>query len=312
MSQAHAGAINRVGPRVSVIIPTYNRAHFVVDAVVSVLTQDFVDFELIVVDDGSTDQTDAAMAQFDDARVVYLRQENKGRSQARNRALGIARGAYIAFLDSDDMYMPGKLALQVDYLDRHADVGMVYTSAHCIDYSGRPLAEDYIASVSGWIYKSIAFFRPVTITLPTVMARRELFTRAGVFDENMHRFEDTDMWRRISKLARIDALPGFTCRLRTHAENSLAAQNPQQIVQALDYYVAKILAEDASMGVLTMRRGIGRLYYYYCRAFLTVPEWQKAGRELLARSYGYWFPLWFRQLAVVAYRTIRPRPAPAK
>lgn len=307
-----AGATRDSGPSVSVIIPTYNRAHFVVDAVTSVLTQDFPDFEVIVVDDGSTDQTVAAMAQFNDYRLVFVQQKNRGRSQARNRALEMARGRYIAFLDSDDLYMPGKLALQVDYLDRHPDVGMVYTSAHCVDYSGRPLNDRYIASVSGWIYTSIAFFRPVTITLPTVMARRELFARAGGFDEKMHRFEDTDMWRRISKLARIEAMPAFTCRLRTHAENSLAAQDPEQIVRALDYYVGKITVEDTSIGALTLRRGIGGLYYYYGRAFLTVPEWQDMGRALLAKSYGYWFPLWFRQLAVEAYRTLRPRPVTAK
>ncbi|MFS8137094.1 MAG: glycosyltransferase family 2 protein [Thermomonas sp.] len=298
MNEVAAGAKGGSGPCVSVIIPTYNRAHFVADAVASVLTQDFPDFEVIVVDDGSTDPTAAAMAQFNDPRLVFVQQENRGRSQARNRALEMARGRYIAFLDSDDLYMPGKLALQVDYLERHPDVGMVYTSAHCVDYSGRLLEERYIASVSGWIYKSIAFFRPVTITLPTVMARRELFARAGGFDEKMHRFEDTDMWRRISKLARIDAIPAFTCRLRTHAENSLAAQDPEQIVQALDYYVGKITAEDASMGALTLRRGIGRLYYYYGRAFLTVPEWTLTARKMLRTAYGYWFPLRLRQWAV--------------
>lgn len=309
MNEVAASAAGGFGPCVSVIIPTYNRAHFVADAVASVLSQDFPDFEVIVVDDGSTDSTAAAMAQFNDPRLVFMQQENRGRSQARNRALEMARGRYIAFLDSDDLYMPGKLALQVDYLDCHPVVGMVYTSAHCVDYSGRLLEERYIASVSGWIYKAIAFFRPVTITLPTVMARRELFAHAGGFDEKMHRFEDTDMWRRISKLARIDAMPAFTCRLRTHTENSLAAQDPEKIMRALDYYVGKIMLEDASMGSLTLRRGIGRLYYYYGRAFLTVPEWGGMGRALLAKSYGYWFPLWFRQLAVVAYRTLRPRAA---
>jgi hypothetical protein len=196
--------------------------------------------------------------------------------------------------------------MQVEYLDAHPETGMVYTSAHCVDYSGNPLPENYRASVSGWIYTSIAFFRPVTITLPTVMARRELFEKAGGFDENMHRFEDTDMWRRISKLARIDAMPAFTCRLRTHTENSLAAQDPVQLTGALDYYVQKILTEDSAVSTLVKRRGIGSLYYYYGRAFLTVPAWETAGRQLLRTAYRHWFPLWFRQLAVTAYRRVSP------
>jgi glycosyltransferase involved in cell wall biosynthesis len=306
MTDGQAGAAAAVGPVVSVILPTYNRGHFIGEAVASVLSQSFTDFELIVVDDGSSDNTAAVMQGVADPRVIYLRQVNKGRSNARNHALSRARGHYIAFLDSDDLYMPGKLTMQVDYLDAHPATGMVYTSAHCIDYSGNPLAENYRASVSGWIYTSIAFFRPVTITLPTVMARRELFAQTGGFDENMHRFEDTDMWRRISKLARIDAMPAFTCRLRTHTENSLAAQDPVQLVSALDYYVRKILTEDTAVSTLVKRRGIGSLYYYYGRAFLTVPVWKTAGRELLRTAYRYWFFLWFRQLAVTAYHWASP------
>ena len=306
MTDTQAGAAAAVGPVVSVILPTYNRGNFIGEAVESVLSQGFTRFELIVVDDGSSDNTAEVIQGLADPRVIYLRQANKGRSNARNHALSRARGRYIAFLDSDDLYMPGKLAMQVEYLDAHPATGMVYTSAHCIDYSGNPLPENYRASVSGWIYTSIAFFRPVTITLPTVMARRELFEKAGGFDENMHRFEDTDMWRRISKLARIDAMPAFTCRLRTHTENSLAAQDPAQIVGALDYYVRKILAEDTAVGTLVKKRGIGSLYYYYGRAFLTVPAWKAAGRQLLRTAYRYWFFLWFRQLAVTAYHWVSP------
>jgi glycosyltransferase involved in cell wall biosynthesis len=306
MTDAQAGAPAAIGPVVSVILPTYNRGHFIAEAVESVLSQSFTDFEIIVVDDGSSDNTAEVMQGIADPRVIYLRQANQGRSNARNHALSRARGRYIAFLDSDDLFMPGKLAMQVEYLDAHAGTGMVYTSAHCIDYSGNPLAENYRASVSGWIYTSIAFFRPVTITLPTVMARRELFEKAGGFDENMHRFEDTDMWRRISKLARIDAMPAFTCLLRTHTENSLGAQDPAQIMDALDYYVRKILAEDTAVGTLVKRRGIGSLYYYYGRAFLTVPAWKEAGRQLLRTAYRYWFLLWFRQLAVTVYRWVSP------
>jgi len=279
-----------LSPSVSVIIPTYNRAHLTGDAIASVLAQTYADFELIVVDDGSTDDTEKRVREFTDPRIIYIKQENMGRSHARNCALNLSRGRYIAFLDSDDLYLPDKLALQVSYLDSHRHVGMIYTSACCIDYSGNALNDKYTASVSGKIYKSIAFFRPVTITLPTVMARRELFAEVGVFDEGMHRFEDTDMWRRISKVTHITALPEFTCKLRTHSDNSLAAQHPDQIIASLEYYAKKILHEDAAMGNLTLRRGLGGLYYYYGRAFLTIPEWKDAGLSLMSNAYRYWPP----------------------
>lgn len=277
-------------PTISVIIPTYNRAHLIGESIASVLAQTYTDFELIVVDDGSTDDTEQQVRGFTDPRIIYIKQENKGRSHARNCALDLARGRYIAFLDSDDLFLPDKLALQVAYLDSNLHVGMVYTSAYCIDYSGNALNERYIASVSGKIYKSIAFFRPVTITLPTVMARRELFAEVGGFDVKMHRFEDTDMWRRISKVTHIAALPEFTCKLRTHTDNSLASQRPDQIIAALDYYAQKILRDDASIGSMRLRRGLGGLYYYYGRAFLTIPQWKNSGSTLLKIAFRYWPP----------------------
>lgn len=279
-----------LAPCISIIIPTYNRVHLIGAAVASVLTQTFSGFEVIVVDDGSTDDTEAVVREYPDSRIIYVKQENKGRSHARNCALHLARGRYIAFLDSDDLYLPDKLALQVRYLDGHPHVGMIYTSAYCIDYYGNTLNEKYIASVSGKIYKSIAFFRPVTITLPTVMVRREIFAEVGGFDENMHRFEDTDMWRRISKVAYIDALPEFTCKLRTHDDNSLGAQHPDQLIASLDYYAQKILQEDTAMGNLTLRIGLGGLYYYYGRALLTIPNWKDRGLSLLRMSNSYWPP----------------------
>lgn len=293
---------NKVTPIVSVIIPTYNREGFIGEAIQSVLEQTFFNFEIIVVDDGSSDGSAALIQRFSDARIIFLRQENKGRSCARNRALAQASGRYIAFLDSDDLYMPGKLATQVQYLDAHPEVGMVYTSAYCIDSFGNSLNKNYQASVSGYIYSSIAFFQPVTITLPTVMVRRELLAQAGGFDEKMHRFEDTDMWRRISKLTRIDALSGYTCKLRTHADNSLTAQDPVQIVSSLHYYVNKILEEDTAISKLVKSRGIGSLYYYYGRAFLTVPAWTAQGNQLLRIACQYWFPLRLRHLAVTVYK----------
>lgn len=290
-------------PTVSVIIPTYNRAHFIGEAISSVLSQTYPDFEIIVIDDGSSDETEKVVGGFSDPRVVYLKQVNLGRSRARNSGFLLARGRYIAFLDSDDLYLPEKLAIQVAYLDRHPDVGMVYTSAFCIDYAGEALRDNYVASVSGRIYKSIAFFRPVTITLPTVMARRELFDEVGVFDEEMHRFEDTDMWRRISKATIIDGLPDFTCKLRTHSDNSLSSQDPGQIIASLDYYAKKILREDRKIGWRSLRHGLGGLYFYYGRAFLTVPKWRSQGVYLLQKACVYW-PLYALKYVLIRLHAI--------
>jgi glycosyltransferase involved in cell wall biosynthesis len=283
-------------PKITVIIPTYNRGAFICDAIDSVLSQTFQDFELIIVDDGSTDNTAVLISAYADSRLRYLTQENKGRSNARNRALAVAQGEYIAFLDSDDMYLPDKLRVQTSFMDSHPDVGMIYTSALCVDEEGRDLNFTYVASVSGYIYRYIAFFQPVTITLPTVMVRRAVFDRVGGFDEQMSRFEDTDMWRRISKLFRICAMPIETCKLRTHADNSLASQNPASILQAIAYYCTKIRREDSDQPLFVRLKGFAALYRYYGRAFQSVPGWEKNGRLLIASAYVCWPPDFFRDL----------------
>lgn len=276
------------GPSVSVIIPTFNRGRFIGGAVRSVLAQTYGDLEVVVVDDGSTDDTRAVIESIADPRLRYIHQGNQGRSHARNVALGVARGRYITFLDSDDLYLPGKVEIQVRYLEAHPGTGMVYTSAYCIDGEGNRLDHVYEATVSGKIYEDIAFFTPVTITLPTVMARREVFETVGGFDERMHRFEDTDMWRRIAKSYVIDAMPEPTCLLRTHDDNALLAQDPASIVSALEYYAGKIMREDREVGWVLRRRGLAGLYAYYGHALSSVPQWQGIGRDLLRTSARYW------------------------
>jgi|GEM_PF-692009 len=121
--------------RISVIIPTYNRADMVAGAVESVLAQTMDEVEIIVVDDGSTDDTAQVLAPFMH-RIVYLRRENEGPAGARNTGMRAARGNYIAYLDSDDLYRPFKLALQCGLLDRHPEVGMVYTESSAFDDQG--------------------------------------------------------------------------------------------------------------------------------------------------------------------------------
>lgn len=276
-------------PKVSVIIPTYNRAAFIGAAIESVLNQTFSDFELIVVDDGSTDETEAVASRFlDDRRFIYLPQDNRGRSAARNRALACARGAYIAFLDSDDTYLPEKLAQQVAYLENHVDVDMVYTSAVCIDQHGKELKnQGYVAKDEGLIYELVAFFQPLTITLPTVMVRCTVFERLGGFDVAMERFEDTDLWRRIAKAHRIGAMPQVTCVLTTHDDNALKNQNPEKIVRGIEYYIAKVFREDADMGKDLLRTGASRLCEYYGRAFLGWPGQSHKGLVLVGKAIRY-------------------------
>lgn len=297
---------NNLNPVVSIIIPTFNRDKFIGAAVESILEQTYQDFEIIIVDDGSTDRTAEVIRLFPADKLIYIYQTNCGRSNARNYALSIARGRYIAFLDSDDLYLPGKLELQVNYMTEHPEVDMIYTSAYCMDENGNSINHHYDAKVSGRIYKDIAFFVPVTITLPTVMVRRKVFDKVGGFDEKMERFEDTDMWRRISKHFFIGAIAESTCKLRTHRDNSLISQDPQKIVKAVDYYASKIFRDDADVGIITLRKGVSTLYQYYGYALLTQSKWASLGRALLYKALACW-PLSPRlYVKVIYYHTLYP------
>jgi glycosyltransferase involved in cell wall biosynthesis len=132
-----------MSPQVSVIIPAYNAASFIEEAVSSVLAQDFRDFELIVVDDGSTDGTGKILESFSDARLRVIRQENGGLASARNAGMAIARGEIISFLDADDRWLPSKLSSDLAILDAAAEVGIVVTNFVRFEEGGRFLADQF-------------------------------------------------------------------------------------------------------------------------------------------------------------------------
>jgi glycosyltransferase involved in cell wall biosynthesis len=278
-------------PRVSIIIPTYNRANFIGEAVASALGQDYPDIEVIVIDDGSTDETKDVLSTFRDQRLVCVHQENAGRSRARNRGVAMAHGEYITFLDSDDYYLPSKVGTQVAFLDANPEFGMAYMSGFCVEDDRLAINSTYRATLTGRIYPQIAFFRPHTITLPNVMVRKEILKKVGPFDEVMQRFEDTDLWRRMSKITLIAGIDEIGSHIRTHAGNKLESCDPSTIASAIDYYCAKICVEDKDIDPLIVGAGIRRLYEFYARAMRTVKEFESIAAGLSDRGRKYFEPL---------------------
>jgi glycosyltransferase involved in cell wall biosynthesis len=182
-------------PQVSVIIPTYNRARIIKEAVDSVLAQDFKHFELIVVDDGSTDNTSDVLAPYGDDVSIFF-QENKGVSAARNRGIAEASGQFIAFLDSDDLWLPKKLATQVDFFNQTPDALICQTEEVWIRNGIRVNPKKRHKKPSGMIFeRSLAL---CLVSPSAVMMRRELLDSAGGFDETLPVCEDYDLWLRIS------------------------------------------------------------------------------------------------------------------
>ncbi|RLB05643.1 MAG: glycosyltransferase family 2 protein, partial [Deltaproteobacteria bacterium] len=182
-------------PRVSVIIPTYNRRTLLLEAVESVLAQTYSDFELIVVDDGSTDGTEEAIKRYG-SRLIYTYQPHQGVSAARNKGIEIARGELVAFLDSDDLWLPKKLQIQVTFMDQHPEVQLCYTDEIWIRRGVRVNPKKKHAKYSGWIYPHCL---PLCIISPSsALVRRGLFAQVGHFDPQLPVCEDYDFWLRVA------------------------------------------------------------------------------------------------------------------
>lgn len=182
-------------PLVSVIIPTFNRGWILKEAVDSVLEQDFGDFELIVVDDGSTDNTPDILGAYQ-KNIIRVRQNNKGVSAARNRGIGLASGQLITFLDSDDLWLPKKLSAQVEFFNSDPDALICQTEEIWIRNGVRVNPKKKHRKPSGMIFTpslSLCLVSP-----SAVMIRRSLLESVGVFDEGLPACEDYDLWLRIS------------------------------------------------------------------------------------------------------------------
>ena len=189
--------MNKIGrkPQVSVIIPTYNRGWILKEAIDSVLTQDYKDFELIVVDDGSTDNTSEILASYGNGiRVLF--QENKGVSAARNRGIAEASGQFIAFIDSDDLWLPQKLSTQVEFFNQTPDALICQTEEVWIRKGKRVNPKMRHKKPSGMIFEPS--LELCLVSPSAVMIRRVLFDRVGEFDVTLPACEDYDLWLRIS------------------------------------------------------------------------------------------------------------------
>lgn len=181
--------------RVSVIIPTYNRGAFLEETVSSVLAQTFTDWELLVVDDGSTDDTESVLAPYADA-LRYIRIPHSGVSAARNVGLQETQGEWVAFLDSDDLWLPKKLERQIRALQRSPEIPLSYTDEIWIRNGRRVNPRARHQKYSGWIFERCL---PLCIISPSsALIRRDLFEEVGEFDETLPACEDYDLWLRIT------------------------------------------------------------------------------------------------------------------
>jgi len=228
-------------PQVSIIIPTYNRADLVGHAIESVLEQTYADWELIVVDDGSEDDTRDVVARYTDPRIQYIYQENRKLPGARNTGIRASTGEYVAFLDSDDRFLPDKLEAQVASIADRADVGLVASGWTEVDGQLNPLRTicpwrlNVKLSLDSWLYGC-------PFIVPVILVRRHWLQQVGLFDEKQHYVEDWDLWLRLAYAGcQMEWAPATVCLRTIHDSNMVrnAAAMSEGIFRLFEKFFAQ-------------------------------------------------------------------------
>jgi len=210
----------------SIVIPTYNMARYLPEAIDSALAQEDVAFEVIVLDDGSTDETPALVARYTDPRLRYIRQENRGLNGARNSGIHAARAPYVGLMDADDRWAPEKLARHVAHLDGDPAVGLSFSGSRLIDQDGKSLGLSQRPQLTGITAATILARNPIGNGSAAVLRKAALedlafhpageAARAWYFDERFRQSTDVECWLRLALQTdwKIAGIPGLLCDYR--------------------------------------------------------------------------------------------------
>jgi glycosyltransferase involved in cell wall biosynthesis len=302
MTRCHE-EMNVPKPRLSVVIPNYNCARFLPETLESVFAQTCGDLEIIVVDDGSTDGSQALLGRFAD-RVRVIHQENQGVSAARNRGIRESRGEFVAFLDADDLWHPEKLAKQLQLFTNPA-VGLVHCAVEYVDEQNRPLGTNFTGR-RGRVLKSIALLQGTVVLAggSTAVVRREAFEKVGSFDREMSTAADWDMWRRIACAYEIDVVrePLMRYRLRHGSMHRNIDVFAHDILHGFD----SLFADPAAAEVHHLkRRAYGALYLMLSGSYLHAGRWRQS-LSYAARALLTW-PLTLTYVLALPMRRVHRR-----
>ena len=276
---------------VSVIVPTYNCATYLPDAIDSVLAQTFKDFEIIIVDDGSTDNTREVVKKYG-LQIKYIYQENKGPSAARNLGIQSSNGQYIAFLDSDDIWLPQKLELQMNEFLKSPSTGLVTCGRYNIDSNGA--LQECLCDIS-YISRTKALDLFLTKNIlhggnSQVVIKRECLDKVGLFDEELHVAEDWDLWLKICKQYDFKGLnkPLVKIRIRENSQSSYGDKNLKNELKYLD----RIFADSVfKRRWIIKRKAYSYRYFSASWAFYKSGDFEKAKHYILKSMCLYPFKL---------------------
>jgi glycosyltransferase involved in cell wall biosynthesis len=298
-----------MSPAVSIIVPTFNRLKYLRAALASVFQQTFVDWELLIADDGSGAETRAYLQALDDpprVRVLWLAHSGRP-AAARNAALRAARGEYVAFLDSDDAWMPEKLQVQMAALRQRTERRWSYTRFMLVDESGQPTAWQRARSwpvPDGWILEKLVRSETV-IAVPSVVVSRALLEQLGGFDEQLVMCEDYDLWLRLAAASEVDAVDEPLTLVTRHAEHS---GNEIISFQDCDRVFEKVLRTAGTEhlhSVVHAKRA--EVAAGLARSHAACGNRGSAMRTLFSSvRYGYRYSLWWRGALRATARALSP------
>lgn len=271
-------------PLFSIIIPAYNQVQYLCQSVESALVQTYPHYEIIVVDDGSTDQT-AVIAKSFKTQIRYIHQKNTGLAGARNTGIRAAKGNFIAFLDSDDIWLPEYLEAIQKLISQHPEASLFYCCAQCIDNEGEKLPQQVGAPISGIknkqdLYQALLrsnFLIPSTITI-----RRDVILNAGGFDQSLRYCEDIDLWLRIAKNHVFTGTD--SCQVLYRIHNASLSTNPKETQKTKLHIIEKIFGPDDGNWArwsADKRRAFGGAYrFQLLTSIQQANDWQSASESL--------------------------------
>ncbi len=265
-------------PKVSVIIPTYNREQFIVETINSVLNQTYKDFEIIVVDDGSTDNTKIKLEQFK-SKIKLIEQKNSERAVARNNGTKNSTGQYVAFLDSDDIWIKNKLEKQVEILDSKSEVILTYGQCLRINEDGQKIktARRQLRGFSGNVYEELLMRN--FIVSPTPMIRKDFFEKTAGFQTKYIPYEDWEFWIRFSLLGKFHFINKPLAYYRIHSTQSVKLVQAEKIEQVTSLLLNdSFKLKEGTNGIKNKSLGIANLRF--CYWYLLANQFEKAKEKL--------------------------------
>jgi glycosyltransferase involved in cell wall biosynthesis len=301
------------GPiRVSAVMPSYNRDRYVAEALESALSQGFEGLEVVVVDDGSTDGSRAVLEGFGD-RIRTEFRANAGQSATVNRAVEMARGEYVALIDNDDAWLPGKLARQIPLLDAEPRAAILYAAFEVMDGEGKTIPDPRPSrrTPSGEVLGDL--FDENFLRTPTVIFRRALFLEAGGYDPSLRYTNDWDMWLRIATGRLVLRDPTVSARYRLHGSQLVKNRLPlaEERVRVLEHHLPRVEREAPALAGRA-RAALARRCLKLARLRLRDGKGDEAGR-LADRALGLAPGLrlsWWRMRATAALSRSGPSTRP--